>query len=670
MLWFGITIIILFVISLITKMSSLNELNTQFTLLSQKAVSGKIATLNIQADLNYVSRCTRDIMLGNAYEKNIKKIAARIKSINKNFIVLKKTTQGTPNENVKLDTIEKAKKSTLAFVNDGYSKMKSLSNTNMSDEVLADMYQQYKKDATPLANTSRTYFGKIKKVKDSDLKNRTVAFSEEINSLKTSIIIESIILVLIIIGYLIFITKNILSSLKKFQHELLSFFRFLNKESNSIDSLDDKSNDEIGAMAKVVNENIYNIRKVIDDDEALINNAESTINRVKNGWYSETISGHTSNKSLEKFKNSVNEMIHATKEHFTGVNKVLEEYANLDYRSELKLTNIEKGGVFELLLKDINKLRDAITTMLVENKQTGLTLGSSSEVLLSNVNTLNTNSNQAAAALEETAAALEEITTNISSTTENIIRMASHGNEVKDSVSAGQNLANQTTEAMDEINTEVTAISEAITVIDQIAFQTNILSLNAAVEAATAGEAGKGFAVVAQEVRNLASRSAEAANEIKALVEKANKKANSGKKIADEMIDGYAHLNESISKTLDLISDVETASKEQKTGIVQINDAINSLDRQTQENAHIASATDVIAKQTDTIAKLIVTSVDEKKFSGKDSVKAKNIDTTSTTANEIPSPLVSKKNKSKIVTAKSSVKPIVSNNNDDEWTSF
>jgi methyl-accepting chemotaxis protein len=88
---------------------------------------------------------------------------------------------------------------------------------------------------------------------------------------------------------------------------------------------------------------------------------------------------------------------------------------------------------------------------------------------------------------------------------------------------------------MDEINSEVQAINEAISFIDQIAFQTNILSLNAAVEAATAGEAGKGFAVVAQEVRNLAGRSAEAANEIKRLVENAATKANQGKNISGEI---------------------------------------------------------------------------------------------------------------------------------------
>jgi methyl-accepting chemotaxis protein len=178
---------------------------------------------------------------------------------------------------------------------------------------------------------------------------------------------------------------------------------------------------------------------------------------------------------------------------------------------------------------------------------------------------------------------------------------------------------------MDEINTEVTAISEAISVIDQIAFQTNILSLNAAVEAATAGEAGKGFAVVAQEVRNLASRSADAANEIKALVSNANNKANEGKAIADEMINGYTHLNESITKTLELLTDVSNASKEQQQGIEQINQAVSKLDQQTQKNATVASHTQEIAVQTQTIAQTIVDDANEKEFVGKDDVKAKNI---------------------------------------------
>ncbi len=218
--------------------------------------------------------------------------------------------------------------------------------------------------------------------------------------------------------------------------------------------------------------------------------------------------------------------------------------------------------------------------MLIDNKTNGVTLQESSTILLSNVDKLNKASNEAAVSLEETAAALEEITGTVNTNSEKIGSMSSLAEKVTNSASQGQELASKTTDAMDEIDKQVTAINEAISIIDQIAFQTNILSLNAAVEAATAGEAGKGFAVVAGEVRNLAARSAEAASEIKTLVENATKKANEGKTIADGMIKGYSGLNENINKTIELISDVSVASKEQQTGIVQINDAVNSLDQQ------------------------------------------------------------------------------------------
>ena len=199
--------------------------------------------------------------------------------------------------------------------------------------------------------------------------------------------------------------------------------------------------------------------------------------------------------------------------------------------------------------------------------------------------------------------------------------MADYGNKVKTSISLGQELANKTVVSMEEINTQTSAINEAITIIDQIAFQTNILSLNAAVEAATAGEAGRGFAVVAGEVRTLASRSAEAAKQIKDLVENAQRKTYEGKEIASDMIKGYAQLNENITITLDLIQNVTTASKEQATGMIQINDAVNSLDQITQQNAQNASSANEIAQKTLVISNTIIEQADAKEFNGKDSIQ-------------------------------------------------
>jgi len=377
------------------------------------------------------------------------------------------------------------------------------------------------------------------------------------------------------------------------------------------------SNDEVGQIVNNFNGYLNKIENGQKQDKILIENAKEVIEKVKVGIYNQTIDETTLNPSLEEFKISVNEMITITKEHFIRVNQVLETYAKLNYRDHLQLHNIAKGGVFDVLVKDINILKDTITQMLVDNKINGTTLQESSNTLLSNVNKINDASNQTSTSLEDTSKSLEQITTNISSNNQNIVKMSEYANEVTTSVSSGQTLATQTTKAMDDINEQVTSIDEAIGVIDQIAFQTNILSLNAAVEAATAGEAGKGFAVVAQEVRNLASRSAEAANEIKKLVSNAKDKADHGKIISGEMIDGYGNLNNNIGKTIDLISNVKLSSTEQLVEIEQINNTVAQLDIQTKNNLIVANETQKVALNTSNMANHIVNDVNNKEFNEK-----------------------------------------------------
>ena len=425
---------------------------------------------------------------------------------------------------------------------------------------------------------------------------------------------------LIIFGILI---KRISTSLESFQDGLLSFFSYLNKESNEVKTLDDTSKDEFGKMSKVINENIIKTKLIIDSDTRFLEEVHGIVEEIKNGFLNKRLSNKTESLNLENLRGQINEMLlYLQSKVCTNINDIsyaLEKYSKLDFTHRIKGCNSD-------VTVGLNKLADIISEMLVENKSNGLTLQNSSNVLMSNVETLSSSSTQAAASLEETAAALEEITSNLANNNDKVIEMSTYANEVINSANQGEKLANQTTSAMDEINIEVNAINDAILVIDQIAFQTNILSLNAAVEAATAGEAGKGFAVVAQEVRNLASRSAEAAREIKHIVENATFKANSGKQIATNMIVGYKELNETILKTIDLIKDIENSSKEQLAGIEQINGAVTELDQQTQQNANVAMQTKQVAQSTLFIANQVVKNANDKEFIGKESAKAKVVD--------------------------------------------
>ncbi|MDX4028130.1 methyl-accepting chemotaxis protein [Aliarcobacter skirrowii] len=502
-----------------------------------------------------------------------------------------------------------------------------------------------------------------------------IKLKEESNEFLNNLLITiSIIAILLFLIFSLYISKVIIDSLDRFKDGLLGFFAYLNREANDTTLLDESSKDEFGVMSKVVNENILKTKKGIEEDRVLIDETIAVLGEFEQGDLCQRLQIEVSNPALKQLKNVINSMGDVLEKNIENILDVLEKYSSYNY-----LSRVSTNGLKEQLLElanGINSLGDSITNMLVDNKANGMTLDETSDILLINVDKLNISSNEAAASLEETAAALEEITSNIRNNTQSIAKMSQLANGVTKAVTDGQEMANQTTTAMDEINTQVNLVNEAIGVIDNIAFQTNILSLNAAVEAATAGEAGKGFAVVAQEVRNLATRSAEAAKEIKEIVERATVKANEGKSIATNMIEGYKNLNNNISSTMNLIADIENASKEQLLGIEQINDAVNQLDQQTQQNAMVASQSHDVAVSTDKIAKLIVSDANLKEFAGKNEVKAKDFGMDKELKEHI---LSSGKNTKTINSNKEISKPKISSTKEikansqiknDEWESF
>ena len=429
-------------------------------------------------------------------------------------------------------------------------------------------------------------------------------------------IIASIILTLIILGVIFILVNKIVSNpLEKFQNGLLDFFAYLNKSKNSVEKIDVTSNDEIGKMAELINDNIEDIKIHINEDNILIENVKLVVNDVSSGYLTKRIEESCSTNSLNELKELINNMLDKL-EAFVGndintLASVLESYSKRDFT---KILDAKNSG---LIGKEIISMNEMINQMLLDNKNDGINLEHSSRNLSSNVNILSQNATNQAASLEEVAASITEITENINQTSQKAQSMFTLSSNTKKSSEAGKKLANQTVDAMDEINEKVQTINESIAIIDQIAFQTNILSLNAAVEAATAGEAGKGFAVVAQEVRNLASRSAEAAKEITELVVSASIKAQEGKKITSNMIDGFENLENEINETNLIIDDVANAAQEQTTVMHHISDTINSLDKFTQENANVADETNIISSEIKTIAIGVVQNVNKSEFRGK-----------------------------------------------------
>ncbi|QCS66377.1 HAMP domain-containing protein [Achromobacter denitrificans] len=222
---------------------------------------------------------------------------------------------------------------------------------------------------------------------------------------------------------------------------------------------------------------------------------------------------------------------------------------------------------------------------------------------------LSSRTEEQAASLEETAASMEELASTVKQNADNARQANQLAASASDVAERGGSAVSEVVSTMQEISASSRKISEIVSVIDGIAFQTNILALNAAVEAARAGEQGKGFAVVAGEVRSLAQRSAQAAKEIKGLIEDSVTKVGAGSQQVERAGATMQEIVASVKRVTDIMGEISAASEEQSSGIDQVNRAVSQMDEVTQQNAALveeaAAAAGSLQEQAQRLAEAV-----------------------------------------------------------------
>jgi methyl-accepting chemotaxis protein len=356
--------------------------------------------------------------------------------------------------------------------------------------------------------------------------------------------------------------------------------------------------DEIGEMAaavEVFKQNGLKVARMNASDMAmraknddLQQRMSAVVAAAAEGDFTRRIAKQWGEESLDLFARNVDHLLGSVDAGISETRRVVKSLAegnltdsmNGDFRGTFAELQQNVNGTMETLRSTMRNIRHATSSMN----------GSTNELSIA-ANDLSKRTEQQAAALEETSAALDEITAVVKTSTDRAQEATVMVGEAKQSAVQSGEVVRSAVEAMGRIEQASSEIAQITNVIDEIAFQTNLLALNAGVEAARAGEAGKGFAVVAQEVRELAQRSASAAKDIKALIAKSGQEVAGGVNFVQKTGEALAEIEARVLRINDHIHSIAVASREQATGLAEVNTAVNQMDQVTQQNAAMVEET-------------------------------------------------------------------------------
>ncbi len=268
----------------------------------------------------------------------------------------------------------------------------------------------------------------------------------------------------------------------------------------------------------------------------------------------------------------------------------------------------EFGGKLGQLKANANRTAEELTRIVSEIQGSANEVKNAASEIRSGTADLSERTEQAASNLEETAASSEQMAATVRQNAENAKSASKLAGNADQSAKTGGEVVEHAIGAMAGIEESAQKITDIISVIDEIAFQTNLLALNASVEAARAGEAGKGFAVVAQEVRQLAQRSAQAAADIKTLIQDSNNQVRDGVQLVNQAGEALTAIVDSIGRVTGKVQDIASASQEQAAGVQEINTSVTSMDEMTQQNSALVeestAASQALSEQANKLTQL------------------------------------------------------------------